>query len=92
MLYPSLHHPQHGPQGHRDGRQCGHSGGRVARSPAGAFGALYAHETVIVAGKIRKWKGQLLNVNLTSLYQQLLASRDYIFNAAGIKQDLFGPQ
>jgi hypothetical protein len=47
---------------------------------------------VIVAGKIRKWKGQLLNVNLTSLYQQLLASRDYIFNAAGIKQDLFGPQ
>jgi cytosine/adenosine deaminase-related metal-dependent hydrolase len=49
-------------------------------------------ETVIVAGKIRKWKGQLLDVNLNSLRQQLEASRDYIFSAAGIPQNLFGLQ
>jgi cytosine/adenosine deaminase-related metal-dependent hydrolase len=49
-------------------------------------------ETVIVAGKVRKWRGQLLDVNLPQLRQQLQASRDYIFSAAGIPQDLFGPQ
>jgi 5-methylthioadenosine/S-adenosylhomocysteine deaminase len=49
-------------------------------------------ETVIVAGKIRKWKGQLLDVNLNSLRQQLEASRDYIFSAAGIPQNLFSAQ
>ncbi len=36
-------------------------------------------ETVIVAGKVRKWKGQLLDVNLPALRAQLEASRDYIF-------------
>ena len=46
-------------------------------------------ETVIVAGKVRKWKGRLLDVNLDKLRSQLEASRDYIFNAAGIPQDLF---
>jgi 5-methylthioadenosine/S-adenosylhomocysteine deaminase len=46
-------------------------------------------ETVIVAGKVRKWKGKLLDVNLPKLRQQLEASRDYLFNAAGIPQDLF---
>ena len=46
-------------------------------------------ETVIVAGKVRKWKGQLLDVNLPQLRQQLEASRDYVFNAVGIPQDLF---
>jgi cytosine/adenosine deaminase-related metal-dependent hydrolase len=46
-------------------------------------------ETVIVAGKVRKWKGKLLDVDLPHLRQQLEASRDYIFAAAGIKQDLF---
>ncbi len=49
-------------------------------------------ETVIVAGKVRKWKGKLQNVNVDKLRKDLEASRDYIFNAAGIKQDLFGPQ
>jgi cytosine/adenosine deaminase-related metal-dependent hydrolase len=48
-------------------------------------------ETVIVAGKVRKWKGQLLDVNLDKLRSQLEASRDFIFNAAGIPQDLFAP-
>jgi 5-methylthioadenosine/S-adenosylhomocysteine deaminase len=46
-------------------------------------------ETVIVAGKVRKWKGQLLDVDLPRLRQQLEASRDHVFAAAGIPQDLF---
>jgi 5-methylthioadenosine/S-adenosylhomocysteine deaminase len=49
-------------------------------------------ETVIVAGKVRKWKGQLLGVNIPQLRQQIEASRDYIFTAANIPQDLFSPQ
>lgn len=46
-------------------------------------------ETVIVAGKIRKWKGRLLDVNLNKLRQDLEASRDRLFAAAGIPKDLF---
>jgi 5-methylthioadenosine/S-adenosylhomocysteine deaminase len=49
-------------------------------------------ETVIVAGKVRKWKGQLLDCDLSHLRQQLEASRDHVFTAAGIKQDLFSSQ
>ena len=48
-------------------------------------------ETVIVAGKVRKWKGRLLGVSLSRLRTQLEDSRDYIFSAAGIAQDLFRP-
>jgi 5-methylthioadenosine/S-adenosylhomocysteine deaminase len=47
-------------------------------------------ETVIVAGKIRKWKGRLLGVNLNRLRREIEDSRDYLFSAAGIAQDLFG--
>jgi 5-methylthioadenosine/S-adenosylhomocysteine deaminase len=36
-------------------------------------------ETVIVAGKVRKWKGALLDTDLASLRRQLEQSRDYIF-------------
>jgi cytosine/adenosine deaminase-related metal-dependent hydrolase len=46
-------------------------------------------ETVIAAGKVRKWKGQLLDVDLPHLRHQLEASRDFIFAKAVIKQDLF---
>jgi len=49
-------------------------------------------ETVIVAGKVRKWKGQLLDVDLPNLRQQLEASRDYLFSAANIPQNLFSSQ
>ncbi|HLH91707.1 MAG TPA: amidohydrolase family protein [Xanthobacteraceae bacterium] len=49
-------------------------------------------ETVIVAGKIRKWKGQLLDVDLPGLRRQLEASRDYVFNAVNIPQNLFSAQ
>ena len=49
-------------------------------------------ETVIVAGTVRKWKGQLLGVDLDGLRQKLELSRDYIFSAAGIPQNLFSSQ
>ena len=46
-------------------------------------------ETVIVAGKVRKWNGKLRNVTLVQLRNQLEDSRDYIFARAGIPQDIF---
>jgi hypothetical protein len=46
---------------------------------------------VIVAGKVRKWKGRLLDVNLGKLRRDLENSRDYVFEAAGVPQDLFRP-
>jgi imidazolonepropionase-like amidohydrolase len=49
-------------------------------------------ETVIVAGKVRKWKGRLLDVDLDRLRNQLEASRDYIFKTAGVPQNLFSSQ
>jgi hypothetical protein len=49
-------------------------------------------ETVIVAGNVRKWKGRLMDVNLDKLRRDLENSRDYIFNAAGIPQNLFSDQ
>jgi 5-methylthioadenosine/S-adenosylhomocysteine deaminase len=49
-------------------------------------------ETVIVAGKIRKWKGKLLDVNLNKLRNDLENSRDYVFAKAGVPVKLFGPQ
>ena len=49
-------------------------------------------ETVIVAGKVRKWNGELLDVNLDKLRDQLEASRDYIFAKAGVPQNLFSSQ
>jgi cytosine/adenosine deaminase-related metal-dependent hydrolase len=48
-------------------------------------------ETVIVAGKVRKWKGTLLDVDLGKLRNDLENSRDYLFTAAGVPQDLFRP-
>jgi 5-methylthioadenosine/S-adenosylhomocysteine deaminase len=51
-------------------------------------------ETVIVAGKVRKWKGQLLDVNLPNLRRQIENSRDYIFSQAvsqwGLEPDRIG--
>src|SRR5467141_2890385 len=46
-------------------------------------------ETVIVAGKVRKWKGKLLDVDLANLRHQLENSRDDIFAAAKIRQNLY---
>jgi len=44
-----------------------------------------------VAGNVRKWKGKLLNVNLGKLRNELENSRDFLFDAAGIPQNLFRP-
>jgi len=46
-------------------------------------------DTVIVAGRIRKWKGRLLDADLPKLRGELKASRDFLFEAAGVPQDLF---
>jgi cytosine/adenosine deaminase-related metal-dependent hydrolase len=45
--------------------------------------------TVIVAGKIRKSHGHLLDVDLVALRRELESSRDYLFEAAGVSQNLF---
>ena len=46
-------------------------------------------ETVMIAGKVRKWKGRLVDVNLGQLRRDLEASRDVLFSRAGITRDLF---
>lgn len=46
-------------------------------------------ETVIVAGRARKFQGKLLDVDLPALRTQLEASRDYLFTKAGIERNLF---
>jgi cytosine/adenosine deaminase-related metal-dependent hydrolase len=48
-------------------------------------------DTVIVAGKVRKWQGRLLEVDLPALRRELEASRDFLFQTAGVVQDLFRP-
>ena len=49
-------------------------------------------ETVIVAGQIKKWKGKLQGVNVNKLLNDLENSRDRVFAAANVKQDLFSSQ
>ncbi len=46
-------------------------------------------ETVIVAGKIRKWNGRLLDVDLDLLRTRLAATRDFLYSAAGVPQNPF---
>jgi 5-methylthioadenosine/S-adenosylhomocysteine deaminase len=46
-------------------------------------------DTVIVAGKIRKWKGELLDCDIPKLRLELEQSRDHLFEAAGVPRDLF---
>ena len=46
-------------------------------------------ETVIVAGKIRKWKGALLDVDLDLLRTRLAATRDFLYGAAAVPQNPF---
>lgn len=46
-------------------------------------------ETVIVAGRVRKWKGRLLDADLDRLRRDLEASRDHLFEAMGLPRDLF---
>lgn len=46
-------------------------------------------DTVIVAGRIRKWRGALVGVNWPRLRTTLEASRDYVLQAAGMQRVLF---
>jgi 5-methylthioadenosine/S-adenosylhomocysteine deaminase len=46
-------------------------------------------DSVMVAGKIRKWKGRLLDADLPKLRSELEASRDYLFKAAKVERDLY---
>ncbi len=46
-------------------------------------------DTVLVAGKVKKWRGELLGFDLGRLTTELAASRDHIFEAAGLERDLF---
>src|SRR3954469_11541907 len=48
-------------------------------------------ETVIVAGKVRKWKGKLVDVDVRKLRRELENSRDVIFDAEKIPPNLRGP-
>ena len=46
-------------------------------------------ETVIVAGKVRKWKGKLLDVDLSRLRDQVADTRDFLYQKVGIPQNVF---
>jgi cytosine/adenosine deaminase-related metal-dependent hydrolase len=46
-------------------------------------------DSVLVAGQVRKWRGGLVGFDLAKLRAELEASRDYLFEAAKIPQDLF---
>ncbi|MGB6120022.1 MAG: amidohydrolase family protein [Mesorhizobium sp.] len=45
--------------------------------------------TVLVAGQIRKWKGQVVGADVPKLVSEISASRDYLFEQAGIDRNLF---
>jgi 5-methylthioadenosine/S-adenosylhomocysteine deaminase len=45
--------------------------------------------TVLCAGEIRKWKGQLVGWDIPKLRRELEASRDRVISAAGLQKDLF---
>jgi 5-methylthioadenosine/S-adenosylhomocysteine deaminase len=46
-------------------------------------------DTVMVAGKIRKWQGVVVGHDVPKLRRELEASRDYLFNTANVRADLF---
>ncbi|WP_083100996.1 amidohydrolase family protein [Pseudophaeobacter leonis] len=46
-------------------------------------------DTVMVAGQVKKWQGQMLGFDIERLRGELETSRDYLFEAAGVERDLF---
>lgn len=46
-------------------------------------------DTVLVAGKVVKWRGALVGFDVARLRSELEASRDYLFEAAGQDRNLF---
>lgn len=55
---------------------------RIAGTPSN-------RKLVFVAGQIKKWQGGLVGQNIDVLRSQVIESRNYLFNAAGIKVALF---
>jgi 5-methylthioadenosine/S-adenosylhomocysteine deaminase len=47
-------------------------------------------DTVMVAGRLRKRSGKLIGVDIEKLTTQVVASRDYLFEASGYQTNLFG--
>ncbi len=47
-------------------------------------------DTVMVAGQVKKWKGQLLGFDVPRLRAELEKSRDHLFAAAKIEKNIFG--
>jgi cytosine/adenosine deaminase-related metal-dependent hydrolase len=45
--------------------------------------------TVICAGRILKWRGEMLGHDIGKLRRELEESRDYLFDAAKVEKDLF---
>ena len=45
-------------------------------------------EAVMVAGRVRKWGGQLLDIDWPGLRGQLEASRDGLFRRAGVERNV----
>jgi len=45
--------------------------------------------TVLCAGQIKKWRGELVGWDIRKLRGELEASRDFVFAAAGIERELF---
>ena len=45
--------------------------------------------TVMCAGQIKKWRGEIIGYDIPKLRAELDASRDYVFAAAGIERELF---
>ena len=58
---------------------------------AAATVTAFAHagnvDTVLVAGQVRKWRGQLTDHDMNAIAAQVLASRDYLFAASGQRAD-----
>lgn len=46
-------------------------------------------DTVMVAGRILKWRGELVGVDMGRMRGELEASRDHLFEATGIDRDIF---
>jgi cytosine/adenosine deaminase-related metal-dependent hydrolase len=46
-------------------------------------------DTVFIAGTVRKWRGKLVGVDLDKHRQTVYRSRQYLFNRAGFKLDVF---
>lgn len=46
-------------------------------------------DTVMVAGRILKWRGELVGVDMNRMRGELEASRDHLFEATGIDRDIF---